>query len=55
MKILVVKDDEQFINQLKVSLTEHRYVVDSALDGQHPCNISTFMYRFKVCLLCNIE
>ncbi|MGF1674657.1 MAG: response regulator [Rivularia sp. (in: cyanobacteria)] len=34
MKILVVKDDEQFINQLKVNLTEHRYVVDSALDGQ---------------------
>ena len=34
MKILLVNDDEQFVNELKENLKEHRYVVDTALDGQ---------------------
>ncbi|MEM6752380.1 MAG: response regulator, partial [Cyanobacteria bacterium P01_C01_bin.38] len=34
MKILLINDDEQFINQLKENLKQHRYVVDTALDGQ---------------------
>ena len=34
MKILLINDDEQFTNQLKANLKQHRYVVDTALDGQ---------------------
>ncbi len=34
MKILLVNDDEQFTSQLKANLKEHRYVVDTAVDGQ---------------------
>ena len=34
MKILLINDDEQFINELKANLTKHRYIVDCALDGQ---------------------
>jgi len=34
MKILLINDDEQFNNELKASLKQHRYVVDSAVDGQ---------------------
>ncbi|MDY6896789.1 MAG: response regulator [Cyanobacteriota bacterium] len=34
MKILLVNDDEQFTNELKANLKQHRYVVDAAVDGQ---------------------
>ncbi|MGB6294746.1 MAG: response regulator, partial [Rivularia sp. (in: cyanobacteria)] len=34
MKILLVNDDEQFTNQLKANLKKHRYIVDTAVDGQ---------------------
>ena len=34
MKILLINDDEQFTNQLKANLKQHRYVVDTAIDGQ---------------------
>ncbi|MEM7578718.1 MAG: response regulator [Cyanobacteria bacterium P01_A01_bin.80] len=34
MKILLIDDDEQFTKELKANLKQHRYVVDSALDGQ---------------------
>ncbi len=34
MKILLINDDEQFTNQLKANLKEHRYLVDTAIDGQ---------------------
>ncbi len=34
MKILLINDDEQFTNQLKANLKQHRYVVDTAVDGQ---------------------
>ncbi len=34
MKILLINDDEQFTKELKANLTEHRYVVDVAVDGQ---------------------
>jgi diguanylate cyclase (GGDEF)-like protein len=34
MKILLVDDDELFSNRLKASLTEQRYTVDTALNGQ---------------------
>ncbi|AFY53546.1 diguanylate cyclase (GGDEF) domain-containing protein [Rivularia sp. PCC 7116] len=34
MKILLVNDDGQFTKKLKANLTKHRYVVDTAVDGQ---------------------
>ncbi|MEO1373728.1 MAG: response regulator, partial [Cyanobacteria bacterium J06635_10] len=34
MKILLINDDQQFTNELKENLKEHRYVVDTAYDGQ---------------------
>jgi diguanylate cyclase (GGDEF)-like protein len=34
MKILLINNDEQFTSQLKANLKQHRYVVDTALDGQ---------------------
>ncbi|MEO1183290.1 MAG: response regulator, partial [Cyanobacteria bacterium J06636_27] len=34
MKILLVNDDEQFTKELKANLKQHRYIVDSAVDGQ---------------------
>ncbi|MEB3215196.1 MAG: response regulator transcription factor [Nostocales cyanobacterium 94392] len=34
MKILLVKDDQQFTDQLKENLKQHRYIVDIARDGQ---------------------
>ncbi|MEA5596358.1 response regulator [Rivularia sp. UHCC 0363] len=34
MKILLVNDDQRFTKDLKTNLTEHRYVVDVAVDGQ---------------------
>jgi diguanylate cyclase (GGDEF)-like protein len=34
MKILLVNDDKQFTNQIKENLKQHRYIVDTAVDGQ---------------------
>ncbi|MEM9926034.1 MAG: response regulator [Cyanobacteria bacterium P01_D01_bin.50] len=34
MKILIINDNEQFTKELKENLKQHRYVVDTALDGQ---------------------
>ncbi len=34
MKILIVNDDELFTKELKANLTQNRYVVDTALNGQ---------------------
>lgn len=34
MKILLINDDEQFTKELKANLKQHRYVVDTAVDGQ---------------------
>ncbi|BAY85248.1 response regulator receiver modulated diguanylate cyclase [Calothrix parasitica NIES-267] len=34
MKILLINDDEQFTNELKANLKQHRYIVDAAVDGQ---------------------